>query len=158
MTAAATSRKNAGFTLLEVLVALAVFSVGAALMLSLVSGALRNIRKVQVRNRAIQHAETVLEIALLDDSVKQATKRTGDFEDGTRFTVEIEEYQPSTQQQERLKAEQMLQQEQQARFPVKLFRYTVEVIGPESTVPDFRLQTLKVVNVTDPLHPMGIQQ
>lgn len=156
MSAAEKSGKNAGFTLLEVLVALAVFSVGAALMLSLVSGALRNIRKVQLRNRAIQHAETVLEIALLDDSVKQATKRMGDFEDGTRFTVEIEEYQQQAQQ-ERPTAEQILQREQQAQFPVKLFRYTVEVIGPESSVPDFRLQTLKVVNVTDPLHPMGIQ-
>ena len=156
MTAAATSRKETGFTLLEVLVALAIFSVGAALMLSLVSGALRNIRKVQLRNRAIQHAETVLEIALLDDSVKQATRRTGDFEDGTRFSVAVEEYQPTAQQQERPTAEQLLQQ-QQVRFPLKLFRYTVEVIGPESTVPDFRLQTLKVVNVTDPLHPVGIQ-
>jgi len=156
VTAAATSRKETGFTLLEVLVALAIFSVGAALMLSLVSGALRNIRKVQLRNRAIQHAETVLEIALLDDSVKQATRRTGDFEDGTRFSVAVEEYQPTAQQQERPTAEQLLQQ-QQVRFPLKLFRYTVEVIGPESTVPDFRLQTLKVVNVTDPLHPVGIQ-
>ena len=66
--------------------------------------------------------------------------------------MEIEEYQVPTQQQERLTAEQIQQQQQ---FPLKLFRYTVEVIGPESTVPDFRLQTLKVVNVTDPLHPMG---
>lgn len=154
MTAAGTPRKDAGFTLLEVLVALAVLSLGAALTLSLVSGSLRNIRKVQLRNRAIQHAETVLEIALLDDSVKQPTKKTGDFEDGTRFSVEIEEYQPPSGQQTRLTAEQI---QQQAQFPVKLFRYTVEVIGPESTVPDFRLQTLKVVNVTDPLHPMGIQ-
>jgi prepilin-type N-terminal cleavage/methylation domain-containing protein len=152
-----TPRKNDGFTLLEVLVALAVLSLGAALTLSLVSGSLRNIRKVQLRNRAIQHAETVLEIALLDDSVKQPTKKTGDFEDGTRFSVEIEEYQPSAQQQERLTAEQILQQEQQARLPLRLFCYTVEVFGPESAVPDFRIQTLKVVNVTDPLHPMGIQ-
>ena len=154
MTTAGTSGKNAGFTLLEVLIALAVLSLGAALTLSLVSGALRNIRKVQLRNRAIQHAETVLEIALLDDSVKRPTTKPGDFEDGTRFTVDIEEYQPPEEQQTRLTAEQILQQ---AQFPIKLFRYTVEVIGPESTVPDYRLQTLKVVNLADPLHPMGTQ-
>jgi len=152
MTFAGTPRKDAGFTLLEVLIALAILSLGAALMLSLVSGALRNIRKVQLRNRDIQHAETVLEIALLDDSVKQPTKKPGDFEDGTRFTVDIEEYQPPAEEQTQLTADQI---QQLAQFPVKLFRYTVEVTGPESTVPDVRLQTLKVVNLADPLHPGG---
>ena len=110
MGSAARLRKSAGFTLLEVLVALAVLSIGAAMTLSLISGSLRNVRKVQLRNRAIQHAETVLEIALLDDSVKQPTKKNGDFEDGTRFTVDIQEYQPPQEQQERLTAEQILQQ------------------------------------------------
>ena len=74
-----------GFTLLEVLVSLAVLSVGVALTLSLISGSLGNIRKVQLRTRTIEHAEAVMELALLDDSVRQPTVFSGDFEDG-RFT------------------------------------------------------------------------
>ncbi|MBP1602064.1 MAG: hypothetical protein H6Q06_2215, partial [Acidobacteria bacterium] len=51
-----------GFTLLEVLVTLAILAVGVTLTLSLISGALANIRKVQIRARTIQHAETVMEL------------------------------------------------------------------------------------------------
>jgi prepilin-type N-terminal cleavage/methylation domain-containing protein len=147
--------KEQGFTLLEVLVALSVLALGATLTLSLVSGSLRNIRNVQLRNRAIQHAETVLELSLLDEKIKQATVLRGDFEDGTRWSVQVQEYIPPADQKGTLSPEQIQAME---RMSIKLFAYTVEVIGPESSVPDFRVQTLKLVNTTDPLQPIGVQR
>ena len=148
-------RCRGGFTLLEVLIALAVLSIGAALTLTLVSGSLRNIRNVQLKNRAIQHAETVLELALLDDSIKKPMKRNGDFPDGTRFVIAVDEYPMPPEQLAQLSPEQV---QALMNAKIRLFTYTVEVTKPDSDVPDFRLQTRKIVDISEPLQPVGIQR
>jgi len=88
-----------------------------------------------------------MELTLLDDSIQRSTVLQGDFEDGTRWSVEVRELEepsplPSSQKPPEL--------------PVKLFSYTVAVVSPESRLPDFRLQTVKVVNVVEPLKPQGL--
>ena len=128
-----------GFTLLEVLVALAILGVGAALTLSLISGALGNIRKVQHRIRNIHHAETVMELTLLDDSIRGARVLNGDFEDGTRWIVTINDYEMP--KNELLPLSTTPTQE----LNVKMLSYLVEVFAPESSSPDLRLHTLKLV-------------
>jgi prepilin-type N-terminal cleavage/methylation domain-containing protein len=141
-----------GFTLLEVLVALTVLAIGAAITLSLISGCLNNIRKVQMRTRIIEHAESVMELALLDDSIQKPTSFKGDFEDGTQWSVYVRDYvPPSTQAQLQAGALQ-----QQVKLPVKLLYYTVEMIGPDSRTPDYRLQTLKLVKVPPEEQSMGV--
>ncbi len=148
---------QAGFTLLEVLVALAVLGVGVALTLSLISGSLRNIRKVQVSTRSIQHAETVLEMALLDDSIQGPMLLRGDFEDGTRWSVKIEEYLEPDNETNALQLLDQIRSGQQTALAVRLYSYTVNVTEPGSLTPDFSLQTLKLVNVTAPAN-QGIAQ
>jgi prepilin-type N-terminal cleavage/methylation domain-containing protein len=144
-------RKSQGFTLLEVLVALTVLALGAAITLSLISGSLGKIRKVQLRTRTVEHAESVMELALLDESIQRPTAFTGDFEDGTRWAVRVEEYEPpdSPQQQSRALPQNM---------PMKLLCYTVEMFSPDSRVSDYRLQTLKLVRVPAEDQPMGLPQ
>jgi prepilin-type N-terminal cleavage/methylation domain-containing protein len=132
---------SSGFTLLEVLVSLTVLAVGAALALSLISGSLGNIRKVQLKTRTVEHAEAVMELALLNDSILQPTTFAGDFEDGTRWSVRVENYtlpgpdplSPGSPPQ---------------NIPVKLLLYTVEMFGPESRSSDYQLQTLKLVRTS----------
>jgi len=131
-----------GFTLLEVLVTLAVLAVGVALALSVISSSLSNIRKVQVRNRTIQHAETVMELSLLDDAIRQPTTLHGDFEDGTRWTVVINDVEmPPLQDVPALG--------QKVDMPVKVMSYTVDVFSPNAVNPDMRLQTLKLVSTQE---------
>jgi hypothetical protein len=108
------------------------------LTLSLISGALANIRKVQVRARTIQHAETVMELTLLDESISRPTTLNGDFADGTRWIVRVSEY-------ELPKIQQMLQPQQQVAMPVRLFAYSLEIMSPGASGPDLRLETLKLV-------------
>jgi general secretion pathway protein I len=132
-------RGAGGFTLLEVLVALALLGVGAAMTLSLVSGSLGKIRKVQVRARAVQHAQTVMELSLLDASIKGPTTLRGDFEDGSRWSVVVSEFDMGS---DRPLAPGQLE------LPLKALAYSVEVIGPESRTPDFRLQTLRLVSTS----------
>jgi prepilin-type N-terminal cleavage/methylation domain-containing protein len=141
---------QAGFTLLEVLVSLTVLAVGAALALALISGSLGNIRKVQQRARIVDHAEAVMELALVNEAILQPTTFAGDFEDGTRWTVRVENYTlPST---ERLPPSSSPQ-----NMPVKLLCYTVEMFGPDSRASDYQLQTLKVVKATPEDQRMRIQ-
>lgn len=139
----------AGFTLLEVLVALTILAVGAALTLSLISGSLGNIRKVQQRTRTIEHAQTVMELALLDESIQRPTTFTGDFADGTRWSVRVEEY-------EMPEAKTLAEDQARQRMPIRLLHYTVEMFGPESREPDYRLQTLKLVSRQNENQPGGI--
>jgi prepilin-type N-terminal cleavage/methylation domain-containing protein len=134
-------RDASGFTLLEVLVALTVLAVGVALTLSLISGSLGNIRKAQLRTRTIEHAEAVMEQTLLDDSIQRPTTLVGNFEDGTRWTVRVEEYIPPSP------VPQSLEAPSPQNMTVKLLSYVVEMFSPDSRSPDYHLQTLKLVKV-----------
>ncbi len=136
-------RQSAGFTLLEVLVALSILAIGAAMTLSVISGALGNIRKVQLRTRTIQHAETVMELSLLDDAIRQPTTKNGDFEDGTRWTLVVNAV--DTPRPANLP--------QGMEFPQKQLFYTVEVYAPDSQAPDLRLWSVKVVSTAEALGP-----
>jgi len=134
-------RASSGFTLLEVLVALVIFAAGAAVMLSLISGSLGNIRKVQLRTRTIEHAEAVMEMTLLDESIQSPTSFTGDFEDGTRWSVSVEEYIPPD-------IPDPMSDGRQVKMPVKLLSYSIEMFSPDSDVSDYQLHTLKMVRAT----------
>jgi prepilin-type N-terminal cleavage/methylation domain-containing protein len=142
---------NEGFTLLEVLVSLTILAVGAALTLSLISGSLGNIRKVQLKTRTVEHAEAVMELALLDDSIQEPTSFTGDFEDGTRWSVRVEDYVLPT-------PERIPPPNSPQTIAVKLLCYTVEMFNPESRGADYRLQTLKLVKKTLQDQRPGIRQ
>ena len=147
--------RDRGFTLLEVLVALAVLGVGTALALSVVSSSLGNIRKVQIKARTVQHAETVMETTLLDDSIKGPTTLRGDFADGTLWSVVVTEVQMP--EPEMAVPTPNLDLQRQA-LPLKVLAYAVEVMEPGSTVPDWRIQTVKVIaNPALPGAPPGPQ-
>jgi prepilin-type N-terminal cleavage/methylation domain-containing protein len=137
--------KEGGFTLLEVLITLAILAIGVTLVLSLISGAMRNIRRSQLKTRTVQHAETVLELTLLDDSIKRPTSLRGDFEDGTRWEVAVTEVEMPVSLSQKLG--------QRVELPVKLFQYSVAVLGPDSQSPDLVLQTMKLINITQQLGP-----
>jgi prepilin-type N-terminal cleavage/methylation domain-containing protein len=129
-----------GFTLLEVLVAITVLAVGSALAMSLMTGSMGNLRKVQLRTKIIEHAESVMETTLLDDTILRPTVLNGDFEDGTRWTVSVEEYVPQLPSQ--LQSRDVLQNNR-----CQLLQYTVDTFSPDARVANYRLQTLKLTKV-----------
>jgi general secretion pathway protein I len=147
------ARSQEGFTLLEVLVAIIVLGVGVALTLSLISGALGNIRKVQLRARAVQHAETVMELTLLDDSIKGPTTLRGDFEDGTTWSVVVNEVTPPPPPMQTAGP-----QVAPPDLGIKILSYAVEVFDPGSQAPGFQLQTAKIVSNLDSKLPGGVRR
>lgn len=145
MTARRLSERR-GFSLLEVLVALSILGIGAALTLSLITGALGRVRKVQERLRNMEHAETVLELTLLDETIESPRTLTGDFPDGTRWMVVVSDHE---MQALTLPPPGM----QIQALPVKLMSYSVEVFAPDSGTPDFRLNTLRLVGTRSEREP-----
>ncbi len=139
-----------GFTLFEVLIAMAILAIASTVTLSLISGSLRNIRKVQLRTRSIEHAESVMESALIDSSILGPTSNSGSFQDGTSWTVRVEDYTELDKQTQTSSATTI-----SLGMP-KLMSYTVETTGPESIKPDCRLQTLKLVKVQTTSQPSRI--
>ncbi len=137
-------KQSAGFTLVEVLVALVILGIGAAVTLSLISGALNNIRKVQFRVRNMHHAESVMELTLLDESISGPKTLTGDFEDGTRWTLVVDDFEMPRNALLPLAL-------QQPQLPFKMLSYSVDIFAPASPTPDARLRTLKLVG----LQPQG---
>jgi prepilin-type N-terminal cleavage/methylation domain-containing protein len=131
-------RAASGFTLLEVLVALTVFAIGTTVTLSLMSGSLGKIRKAQQRTHIIEHAESVMEIALLDQSILGPTTFTGYFEDGTNWSVRVDEYIPPD-------SPRTLRRALPRDMPIQLLSYTVEMFSPDSREPEYRLHMLKLV-------------
>lgn len=133
---------QSGFTLLEVLVALTILALGVSIVLSLISGSLGNIRKVQLRTRLVEHAASVMETALLNDSILQPTSFAGDFLDGTRWSVRVDEFTPDA-------PPAPVSSTLPPKMPVRMLQYTVEMYQPGSGTSDYRLQTLKLVKAED---------
>jgi prepilin-type N-terminal cleavage/methylation domain-containing protein len=143
-------KESSGFTLLEVLVGITVFAIGAAIALSLITGALGNIRKVQSRMRIVEHANSVMELTLIDESIKGPKTFSGDFEDGTRWSVQIEEYEPAVTTAS--------QPPENLQNMPKLLHYTVDMFYPHSNAVDYQLQSLKLVRVTQENQPTRLPQ
>ena len=123
-----------GFTLVEVLVAMTLLAIAIALSVSLISKSLNNIRMIETRARIVDHASSVMELTLLDQDIREPRAFDGDFEDGTRWVMRIEEYIPDD---DTLFG--------QVVMPVKMLSYTVEMYQPRSNIVDYRLRTLKLV-------------
>jgi len=133
-------RRESGFTLLEVLVALTIAAVGVALTLSLISGSLGNIRKVRANSRLVDRAQSVLELALLDDRIIGATTLNGDYEDGTQWSVEITEVEmPPPPTPLNFNPPPQL-------APPKVLSFVVNIQEPNTKASRFQLQTLKLIN------------
>jgi prepilin-type N-terminal cleavage/methylation domain-containing protein len=142
-------RSVQGFTLLEVLVALVVLAVGVTLTMSLISGSLGNIWKVHSRTNIIEQAQSVMELALLDEAIQGPITFTGDFEDGTRWQVIVEEYVPPGPGP----YESGISQQD---MPVRLLHYTVDMFRPNSGSTELRLQTLKLISTSGTNAPLGL--
>jgi general secretion pathway protein I len=86
------SRRQRGFTLIEVIIAFALLALALTLLLGSLSGAARQIRTADDSGRATLHAQSLL-AQLGVGEILQPGRKEGTFEEGRyRWTLEMEPY------------------------------------------------------------------
>ncbi|MBI4688187.1 MAG: prepilin-type N-terminal cleavage/methylation domain-containing protein [Nitrospirae bacterium] len=84
---------NKGFTLVEVIVAIAVLSITLVAVMQLFSGGLRASRTSCDYTRAVVHAKDKMEeLSLGEESITESKTAQGSFEDGFKWEAEVEPY------------------------------------------------------------------
>jgi len=81
--------RNRGFTLLEVVVALAIMGIGVAVALSIFSGSLKNLRRIDLAHRAMSHAENVMNEILTDQTIREPREFAGDLDEDFNYTASV---------------------------------------------------------------------
>lgn len=92
-----TLRRSAGFTLLEIIVALAVLGVGLGVVLQIFSGGLKNIHRIELAHRAMSHGENVMNEILTNQEVTGPTTLSGDLDEDFDYSAEIAEFEDPDQ-------------------------------------------------------------
>lgn len=76
-----------GFTLLEVIVAIAILSIGIAMVMQLFAGGLRTGRISKEYTNAVIHAK-----AIMEEKIFNPAQESGEFPDGLTWQAEITPY------------------------------------------------------------------
>ncbi len=94
-------RNSSGFTLLEIMVALAVLATGIVTVLELFGGSLRLGGKASQRTQAVIYAQNVMERVLATERLEDGQK-SGEFPGGYRWEARVQEVRPPEDEGSRL--------------------------------------------------------
>jgi general secretion pathway protein I len=128
--------KNRGFTLMEVLVALAIMGIGLTVILELFSGGLRLGRISEEYSKAMNYARIKMEEVTLQDHIEEGTEE-GEFDGTFRWQVEIEKV-------------EMLPIEKTPDFkpPAELFKVKIDVLWKSGTKErSARIESFKTIKL-----------
>ena len=85
-------KRNNGFTLLEIVVALAILGITVAVVMQIFSEGLKNIRRIDLAHQAMNHAENVMNEILSDQSIVGATNFSDDLDEEFAYTAEVRDW------------------------------------------------------------------
>jgi len=125
---------NAGFTLIEILVAISILAISLVVVLQLFSGALKSIRVSEQYTKGIFYAQEKMDEILLREVLISGVEEGECDDDDYQWRAEI------------LRVEQP--EEEASKLPFDTFQIMVDVAwGPDTaeTGKHFQLTTLKVV-------------
>lgn len=83
-----------GFTLLEVIVAVAILGMGVGLAMQIFSSGLKNIHRVELASRGMNHVENVMSEILSDENILGPMHAAGPLDDDFEFQVEVNAWEP----------------------------------------------------------------
>ena len=87
-----------GFTLLEVVVATALLGIGVGVAMQVFSGGLKNIERIDMAHRAMNHAENVMNEILSDQSITGPTELSGDLDEDFSYSASVQYWTPPEDQ------------------------------------------------------------
>lgn len=114
-----TKRPEHGFTLIEIMVAMAVMAIALTVIIELFSGALRLARKSEDYSRAVFYGRQLLEELNLKTAFP-TLEATGKFESAYRWKYVVEPV-------------PMVSEEQEKEFPIELYKLKVWVLWDSGT-------------------------
>ncbi len=82
-----------GFTLLEIVVAVVILSMGLAAAVQVFSSGFNNIRKIDMAHRAMNHAENIMNEILSDQNIRTPTSTSGDLDEDFSYTATVDYWQ-----------------------------------------------------------------
>ena len=88
---------HAGFTLLEVLVAVSILGLGVAVTMQTFSGGLKNVRRIDLAHRAMGHAENVMNRLLSDEDLVGPIQLDGNLDDEFDYSATVDFWEPPRQ-------------------------------------------------------------
>ncbi len=86
--------RSAGFTLLEVVVSLALLSIAVGAILQIFSGGFKNIHRIEMAHRAMAHGENVMSELLADGELTEATSLAEDLDEDFRYVATLQDWEP----------------------------------------------------------------
>jgi len=95
------STSNKGFTLLEILVAIAILAISLTVILQLFSGGLRSTRVSDRYSRGVFHAREKMEEILVEDRLDEGI-REGEFDDAYKWRTRIVRMVPPEEEEKKL--------------------------------------------------------
>jgi general secretion pathway protein I len=84
-----TMRSTRGFTLLEIVVALAILGMGVTVVMQIFSGGLKNIHRIDMAHQAMNHAENVMNEILSDEAIAGEVSFADDLDEEFAYTAEV---------------------------------------------------------------------
>ena len=81
---------SSGFTLLEIVVALAILGLTVGVVMQIFSGGLKNIHRIDMAHQAMNHAENVMNEILSNESINEPTHLAGDLDEEFAYTAEVD--------------------------------------------------------------------
>lgn len=124
------AKKDRGFTLIEILVAMMILSISLTLILQLFSGGLKSAGISEKYTRAVFYAKEQMEAVLLAEEFESGTWK-GEFDDEFGWKTDIVRLEPSEEEKDRL--------------PLDIFSITVTVSWNEGAdEKNFQISTLKL--------------
>ena len=83
-----------GFTLLEIVVAVAILGVGVSMAMQVFSGGLKNIHRISMAQKAMNHAENVMNEVLSDQAIIGPVELSGELDADFSYSVQVAPWNP----------------------------------------------------------------
>jgi prepilin-type N-terminal cleavage/methylation domain-containing protein len=85
---------NRGFTLLEVVAALALLGIGMGVAMQIFSGGLKNVHRVSQAHKAMNHAENIMNEILSDETIVSPIEISEDLDDDFSYVAVVDYWDP----------------------------------------------------------------